>query len=415
MDLIIGAGITGLSYALFCGHSDYLILEGDSQIGGYCKTTKRNGFVWDYSGHFFHFRNKEIENLVMSGVPEDQLVSVVKQTCIKYKDLLVDYPFQKNIHQLSKEELIECLYDLFTIEKTTFSTFKEMLYVKFGKSISEKFLIPYNTKLYACDLDTLDKDAMGRFFPFAEKEDIIRNFKSGANTSYNATFVYPTGGAIEYVNSIANRLDKSKIKTNVKVLSIDSREKTVKCSDGSIIKFDRLISTMPFPKLLEMTNTVFNHEIYNWNKVLVFNLGFNKKGIDKLNHWIYCPEEKYCFYRVGFYDNILSQDKMSMYVELGFNKDETVIPSMWIGNVLNDLRKAGFIEEEQILIDFEAILMDPAYVHINQKSTEDVILKKEILAHSSIYSIGRYGSWTYCSIEDNIIEAKQLADLNGTR
>ena len=25
-----------------------------------------------------------------------------------------------------------------------------------------------------------------------------------------------------------------------------------------------------------------------------------------------------------------------------------------------------------------------------------------------IYSIGRYGSWTYCSIEDNIIQAKEL-------
>ena len=27
---------------------------------------------------------------------------------------------------------------------------------------------------------------------------------------------------------------------------------------------------------------------------------------------------------------------------------------------------------------------------------------------SGVYSIGRYGSWTYCSIEDNIIEARTL-------
>lgn len=27
-----------------------------------------------------------------------------------------------------------------------------------------------------------------------------------------------------------------------------------------------------------------------------------------------------------------------------------------------------------------------------------------------VYSIGRYGSWTYCSIEDNIKEAQALAD-----
>jgi NADH:ubiquinone oxidoreductase subunit 2 (subunit N) len=30
-------------------------------LGGYCKTVKRDGFVWDYSGHFFHFKHPEIE------------------------------------------------------------------------------------------------------------------------------------------------------------------------------------------------------------------------------------------------------------------------------------------------------------------------------------------------------------------
>ena len=45
------------------------------------------------------------------------------------------------------------------------SNFKEMLYARFGRGIAEKFLIPYNEKLYACDLGALDSDAMGRFFP----------------------------------------------------------------------------------------------------------------------------------------------------------------------------------------------------------------------------------------------------------
>ena len=64
--LIIGGGITGLSVASFLGKDkDYLVAEGSNEVGGYCKTTKRNGFVWDYSGHFFHFRNKDIKEYVM--------------------------------------------------------------------------------------------------------------------------------------------------------------------------------------------------------------------------------------------------------------------------------------------------------------------------------------------------------------
>jgi len=54
--------------------------------------------------------------------------------------------------------------------------------------------------------------------------------------------------------------------------------------------------------------------------------------------------------------------------------------------------------------------MNPAYVHINTKSAKALNEYKQELSMKNVYSIGRYGSWTYCSIEDNIIEAKLLAD-----
>ena len=59
MDLIVGAGVSGISYANFT-KNDFVILEKELEIGGYCRTIKRNGYVWDYSGHFFHFRDPEI-------------------------------------------------------------------------------------------------------------------------------------------------------------------------------------------------------------------------------------------------------------------------------------------------------------------------------------------------------------------
>ena len=53
--------------------------------------------------------------------------------------------------------------------------------------------------------------------------------------------------------------------------------------------------------------------------------------------------------------------------------------------------------------------MDPAYVHITSSSNNNVAIIKKRLQIADIYSIGRYGSWTYCSIEDNIKEAYALA------
>ena len=62
----------------------------------------------------------------------------------------------------------------------------------------------------------------------------------------------------------------------------------------------------------------------SYNKVLVFNLGFNKKSDYKDEHWIYVPGRDYNYYRIGFYDNILDSDKLSMYIEIGYSKNAEI-------------------------------------------------------------------------------------------
>src|SRR5207247_1063529 len=107
-----GAGISGLAVAAFGREQDYLILERDDAIGGYCKTVKKDGFVWDYSGHFFHFKHPIIEGWLRQRMIGQEIRTVAKASFIAYKGALIDFPFQKNIHQLPKDELIDCLHDL---------------------------------------------------------------------------------------------------------------------------------------------------------------------------------------------------------------------------------------------------------------------------------------------------------------
>ena len=175
--LIIGAGISSLTFANYC-NGNYLIVEKENEVGGYCRTTKRNGYVWDYAGHFFHFKTDEFKEKFLSKMPKEDIIYNEKCTKIFYNGGFIDFPFQTNIHQLEKEEFIDCLYDLFNKEeKDKYDNFLDMLYGKFGKSIVEKFLRPYNEKLYAVDLTKLDVDAMGRFFPYADKEAIIKIYR----------------------------------------------------------------------------------------------------------------------------------------------------------------------------------------------------------------------------------------------
>lgn len=414
MDLIIGAGISGLSYAA-ATNNDYLIIERDNQIGGYCKTIYQDGFTWDYSGHFFHFLRPAIRDYVMQHISPDEMLTVRKYTQIYYNGRHIDFPFQTNIHQLEQEEFIDCLYDLFTAQdnKTEVKTFKQMLYAKFGRSIAEKFLIPYNTKLYATDLDNLDVDAMGRFFPYADKEQIVRNFRNSNNHSYNATFLYPKMGCVRVVDSVASHVDMSKVSFGEYLVSVDLAAHTA-TTNKRTIHYDHLISSTPFPRLLDYCGLRYDKDIYSWNKVLVFNLGFDAKGPERQNNWIYFPDPSLVFYRVGFYDNILSQNRMSLYVEIGFSHNDSIPPhDELLQRTLADLRRCGMVTDQN-LVAHNTVVMDPAYVHITQQSEADKKEKMQMLADHDVYSIGRYGAWKYCSLEDNIDDAFQLSKtVNG--
>lgn len=411
-NLIIGAGISGLSFAYFLKNEDYLILEKDNTYGGYCRTIKKDGFTWDYAGHFYHFKTEELKKLFLNLVEREELIEKEKCTKIFYKDKLIDFPFQTHIHQLEKEEFIDCLYDLFTKEEIIEKDFLDMLYNKFGKSITEKFLKPYNEKLYATDLAKLDINAMGRFFPYADKDEIIKNMKKSKVKSYNANFWYLRKGTQYFIDKLYSKLNKDKILFNKEVQHINMKEKYVELSDGEKIYYDRLINTIPLNNALSMIDV--NENIVkemSYNKVLVLNLGFKSKSKNFHDeHWIYFPDKSLNFYRVGFYNNILGSDKLSLYVEIGFDKNANIDIPKELEDTLKNLEKVGIKDSNNELESYEAIIMNPAYVHINkdtQEKIDKILVENESLG---FYTLGRYGKWTYNSMEDSMLWAKELAD-----
>jgi protoporphyrinogen oxidase len=424
--LIIGAGVTGLATAAALserGDDDYVILESDREIGGWCKTVKREGFVWDYSGHFFHFKHPEIERWLVDRMPGQRIRVVEKKSFIAYKGRLVDFPFQKNIHQLPQDEFIDCLHDVYFARSSDVkrdaaaqpaaapANFKEMLAARFGRSICEKFLFPYNEKLYACDLATLDVDAMGRFFPYADLTDIVRNMKQADNASYNAKFTYPEGGAIEYVRAIASAVRPGALALEEGLVAVDPVRKVARTTGarGSReIRFERLVSSVPFNRFVALCGLHHDAALWAWNKVLVYNFGFDAKGQEGV-HWAYYPARETSFYRVGWYDNIFDTDRLSVYVEVGFPRDAPIDGAAMRERVLADLKREGVVTGQRLVAE-HSVVLDPAYVHVTKRSLVEQKRLAALLEEHGIWSLGRYGRWTYCAIEDNIVEARQLVE-----
>jgi len=417
--LVVGAGMSGLGFANWLraeaaarhrSAPELLVLEADAEPGGYCKTVVQDGFVWDYSGHFFHFKHPDIEAWLRARM-EGEVRTVAKASAIRVAGVDVDFPFQKNIHQLPRAQFLDCLVDLYFRDEagptdTTAGSFKDMLYRRFGRGIAELFLIPYNQKLYATDLDRLDEHAMGRFFPHADIADIVRNMRAPDNASYNATFTYPERGAMEYVRALLRDLPAGTVALGERLLGIDLRRQVAWTSKREL-GFRRLVSSAPLPRLLALCGLDHDAGAFTWNQVLVFNLGFDRKGREGM-HWMYFPDPATSFYRVGWYDNILGGDRMSLYVELGAPAGAELDVELLRARVLADLAREGIVDSHR-LVSWHSVVLDPAYVHITRRSQAEHARVRRTLEAAGVYSVGRYGGWTYCSIEDNLVETRDLA------
>lgn len=406
--LVVGMGISGVSIAKLLGEKDYILIEKEKEYGGYCKTTICGDYIWDYAGHFYHFRTERMRREFLNCFSEDEYIYRPKTSKIYVEGRYIDYPFQANIHQLSKNSFIKCVADLIDADDTVETkTFKEMLISRYGKGICDLFLIPYNEKLYACDLDELDSNSMGRFFPAANKSAIAASMRNEQMQTYNAHYYYPKKGAFEFLKRQAQSLCNDKIMLQQELIGIDS-ERHIAYTTNHEIHYHSMISTIPYNLLCKVTKMPDEKIMsLSYNKVLVLNAGFDRPSRIKTVDWIYFPQKDLSFYRVGFYNNIQMTDKMSIYVEIGFMRKTVIDEDSMLGTIMQDLRKVGIVTD-QIMLSYQFVEMDPAYIHIGSQTNTEVCKQRGNWEAHDIYTIGRYGEWSYMSMEDSMVEAEAL-------
>ncbi len=406
--LILGAGISGLAFAYEKRDSDWLVLEKESHPGGLCQSFYAPGFVWDVAGHFFHFHSDKTKQFVKEMLEGVELCNVTKCAKIFYADRYMSAPFQYNIHQLPPDEFMQCLTDLyFATEPQGNVSFKEFVRQKFGRGISDKFLIPYNEKLYACDLDELERDSMGKFLPKLSFDMLMTFYRGQKGTTYNDFFLYPREGTMQLINSYMNRLDTSRIHLGEAAVSIDTDNRTVHTEKGDY-HYEHLVSTLPLNNFMRMARTG-NPDLLHSNKILILNLGFDLPSRDKEVNWIYFPGDE-VFYRVGFYNNIAPREKMSLYVEIGCRSDETIDIEKMLERTLVDLKRVRIVDKHR-LESYHPVIVEPAYVHISQqgKAETDCVIKE--MQSRNVHMVGRYARWEYSAIDDSIEQAQELSNI----
>jgi protoporphyrinogen oxidase len=424
--VILGAGLTGLSTAYHITGKPTLLVERAAEVGGHARSERWQGHTFDVTGHWLHLRDPRVKELVGGLFQPGELAEIERRASVLSHGVLIPYPFQANLYGLPRKIVQECLVGFLEAREAAASnhhgeprTFEEYAVARFGRGITEHFFVPYNSKLFGVHPNCLTASWVSRYIPVPEAHEII----GGAiglqqdGLGYNPRFLYPKRGGIDALPKALltgiQRRARCELRTSTVVEEVDPFAHRVKL-DGLFdwISYDSLISTIPLPELIRRIPKAPTHihclannlRCVKWRYL---NVATRTRPLVDY-HWVYVPEERYPFFRVGVFSNaapsMAPPGGGSLYVEL---TDRTGNPD--INGILQALTDIGAITATSDVtlaalreIDYAYVIFDDAY----EESTRTI---HEWLSAVGIHSCGRYGSWIYNSMEDSIIQGMEAA------
>lgn len=420
---IIGAGISGCAAAqeLQASGIDYLLLEKNVEPGGLTRSISIGDAHFDYTGHYLHLSKcKSPAELPYAKQNNEEWQLIERRSVVYFEGEIIPAPLQYNLFALSGNVRRACIegYRNRMLVKDP-KSFRDYLLSGFGEAMCETFLFPYNEKQLAVSLDNLSVEAVSRFFPYPDEKRIEKGCAKLTEQSpfgYNKNFWYPKN---EGIGLLAKGLAKDIINlhTCCIVEEINVNDKRIYSSQGEI-KYDSLISSIPLKSLCAITNhpdlQLIAQQLRH-NRVLCLNLlldGPFHRDFQRC-HWIYVPDKRIRFYRVGFYSHFDSSyvppGKTAIYIEAAFSSEE-LLPDLTkiIDEVLIGLEQLDWMSHEDYSV-LSANWIDCAYVHFDHHRKKAVNRIFEILRGVDVYPIGRYGLWDYNSMEDSIFSGIEVA------
>lgn len=415
--VILGAGITGLSAGI---STRWPVYEANSIPGGICasyymdtgnhkyySSVKEQLYRFEVGGGHWIFGAKgKTFRFIESLSPTKRYVRG-SAVYLPRLDLYIPYPLQNHLYYLPGDIRTKALKQILHKKKRTASTLAGWLEANFGKTLCELFFFPFH-QLYTAGL--YKKIAPQDQFktPIDKRLILIGSKEKTPSVGYNNTFIYPKKGLDDLMWRMAGR---SQVYYDKKVIRIDLKRKKVAFVDGSSVVYDKIVSTLPLDKMIRMTGIELASEPFPYTSVLVVNIGAIKGEKCPAYHWIYTPESKSGFHRIGFYSNVddsflplsarRKRDKVSIYVEKTYQqgkKPDSEETRTVCNGIIQELQDWGFIKGLEVL---DSTWVEAAYTwqYPGSNWREEAL---KLLEANQIYQIGRYGRWRFQGIAESI-------------
>ena len=150
--VIVGAGITGLASGRRLqqlGEENFVILEGEDEVGGLCRTVEVEGHILDIGGgHVLHSRFPEVLDWIFEHIPKEDFNSFQTKVLIDLEGNDVQFPIELHLWQLPTDLQIEYLHSYLTAagRDIEYENFESWIRNYLGDKIADNYMIPYNKK-----------------------------------------------------------------------------------------------------------------------------------------------------------------------------------------------------------------------------------------------------------------------------
>lgn len=255
MNVILGAGLAGLSCSYFLGHENCLVLEQELHAGGHVHSEFREGFTWDQGPHVSFTKHEFVRRFLAESVEDDYLEYDVRVGNY-YRGHWIDHPAQCALHQVPEPLRGQCLQSFLQTREQADETppahYQQWLDSAFGPIFAGAFAEKYTLKYWTVAAREMDTAWLGNRVYRPPVEDVVEGYHAPLQQSrhYILKVRYPRRGGY---NAYARRLShRCRIAYGAQVCRVDLRARRVWTADGRQYGYDRLINTLPLPLFVNL-------------------------------------------------------------------------------------------------------------------------------------------------------------------
>ena len=342
---------------------------------------------------------------------------------IYYKGRYVKYPFENGLFDLEPQDRFECLYHYIQNDYPPPRTnFKEWIYHHFGKGLAEKYLIPYNEKIWNVPAEELGLEWVEGRVPKPPLEDVIKAAVGVETEGYTHQlyFHYPAQGGIESLPlAMAKRVPKVISDFTVERIW---KEGTRWCvSNGRTThRYDALACTIPIQELaaaLEGTPPGILAAVNSlrYNSLVTVSVGLDSARLPDYTA-IYVPDPAVRFHRLSFPACFSPQNAPSgqsiVQAEITTNPGDgthELSDHELLADIIGDMENMDLMRRSEVCYS-RVLRTKYGYVVQNDDCRPNLKQAKAYFEQIGIPLCGRVAEFEYINMDVCIERARNLAN-----